>query len=218
MLLEDGEEVARATPPQVEAVDGTAAGDAFTACLLVSLLEGRDRRGGARRARAPRARSPRRGSARSRRCRRRPRSTRSCARLVATRYSRTRWRRRSSSTATPGTTTRSRCCSPSRARRSSCSASRPSTATRRSRRRPRTRCACSSSRAAPTSPSPPAPTGRSSRELAVAAHVHGESGLDGPALPRADAPSPSASDAVDVHRRADRAPPAGPSRSCRPAR
>ena len=43
VLLEDGEEVARAAPPQVEAVDGTAAGDAFTACLLVSLLEGRDR-------------------------------------------------------------------------------------------------------------------------------------------------------------------------------
>ena len=42
MLLEDGEEVARATPPRVEAVDGTAAGDAFTACLVVSLLEGRD--------------------------------------------------------------------------------------------------------------------------------------------------------------------------------
>jgi ribokinase len=42
-LLDDGEEVARATPPQVEAIDGTAAGDAFTACLLVSLLEGRDR-------------------------------------------------------------------------------------------------------------------------------------------------------------------------------
>jgi ribokinase len=41
-LLEDGEEVARATPPRVEAVDGTAAGDAFTACLLVSLLEERD--------------------------------------------------------------------------------------------------------------------------------------------------------------------------------
>ena len=40
-LLEDGEEVARAVPPRVEAVDGTAAGDAFTACLLVSLLEGR---------------------------------------------------------------------------------------------------------------------------------------------------------------------------------
>jgi ribokinase len=42
VLLEDGEEVARAEPPRVEAVDGTAAGDAFTACLLVSWLEGRD--------------------------------------------------------------------------------------------------------------------------------------------------------------------------------
>ena len=41
VLLEDGEEIARAAPPPVEAVDGTAAGDAFTACLLVSLLEGR---------------------------------------------------------------------------------------------------------------------------------------------------------------------------------
>jgi ribokinase len=41
-LLEDGEEVGRAAPPPVEAVDGTAAGDAFTACLLVSLLEERD--------------------------------------------------------------------------------------------------------------------------------------------------------------------------------
>ncbi len=42
VLLDDGEEIARATPPQVEAVDGTAAGDAFTACFLVSLLEGRE--------------------------------------------------------------------------------------------------------------------------------------------------------------------------------
>jgi ribokinase len=41
-LLEDGEEVARATPPRVEVVDGTGAGDAFTACLLVSLLEERE--------------------------------------------------------------------------------------------------------------------------------------------------------------------------------
>jgi ribokinase len=43
VLLENGEEVARAAAPRVEAVDGTAAGDAFTACLVVSLLEGRPR-------------------------------------------------------------------------------------------------------------------------------------------------------------------------------
>jgi len=42
VLLDDGEEIARAAPPPVEAVDGTAAGDAFTACLVVSLLEERD--------------------------------------------------------------------------------------------------------------------------------------------------------------------------------
>jgi ribokinase len=42
-LLEYGEEVARAAAPRVKAVDGTAAGDAFTACLVVSLLEGRPR-------------------------------------------------------------------------------------------------------------------------------------------------------------------------------
>ena len=41
VLLENGEEVARAEPPLVAAVDGTAAGDAFTACLVVSHLEGR---------------------------------------------------------------------------------------------------------------------------------------------------------------------------------
>ena len=50
MLLEDGEEVARASAPTVDAVDGTAAGDAFTACLVVSLLEGRDREEALRRA------------------------------------------------------------------------------------------------------------------------------------------------------------------------
>ncbi len=42
-LFESGREIARATPPHVAAVDGTAAGDAFAACLVVSLLEGRDR-------------------------------------------------------------------------------------------------------------------------------------------------------------------------------
>jgi ribokinase len=42
VLLEGGEEVARAAPPRVRAVDGTAAGDAFTACLVVSHLEGRE--------------------------------------------------------------------------------------------------------------------------------------------------------------------------------
>ena len=49
-FLEDGQEVARAEPPVVEAVDGTAAGDAFTACLVVSLLEGRSRDESLRRA------------------------------------------------------------------------------------------------------------------------------------------------------------------------
>jgi ribokinase len=42
VLLERGNEVARARPPSVVAMDGTAAGDAFTACLAVSLLEGRE--------------------------------------------------------------------------------------------------------------------------------------------------------------------------------
>ena len=50
VLLEDGSEIARAAPPRVTAVDGTAAGDAFCAALLVSLLEGRDRLEAVRRA------------------------------------------------------------------------------------------------------------------------------------------------------------------------
>jgi ribokinase len=50
VLIEDGEEVARADAPRVHAVDGTAAGDAFTACLVVSLLEERDREEALRRA------------------------------------------------------------------------------------------------------------------------------------------------------------------------
>ena len=50
LLLDDGEEIARAVPPPVDAVDGAAAGDAFTACLLVSLLEGRGEEEALRRA------------------------------------------------------------------------------------------------------------------------------------------------------------------------
>ena len=41
LLLQGGEEVARAAPPEVVAVDGTAAGDSFCACLVVSIVEGR---------------------------------------------------------------------------------------------------------------------------------------------------------------------------------
>ena len=50
ILLEDGAEIARAVPPPVTAVDGTGAGDAFTACLVVSLLDGREREEALRRA------------------------------------------------------------------------------------------------------------------------------------------------------------------------
>lgn len=50
VLLEGGEEIVRAAPPDVDAVDGTGAGDAFTACLLVSTLEGRSRDEALRRA------------------------------------------------------------------------------------------------------------------------------------------------------------------------
>jgi len=50
VLLEDGQEVARSDPFSVETVDGTAAGDAFCACIVVSLLEGRPREESLRRA------------------------------------------------------------------------------------------------------------------------------------------------------------------------
>ena len=50
VLIDDGQEVARAAAPSVQGVDGTAAGDAFTACLVVSLLEERDREEALRRA------------------------------------------------------------------------------------------------------------------------------------------------------------------------
>jgi ribokinase len=48
--LAAGRAPARAAPPPVDAVDGTAAGDAFCAALVVSLLEGRERGEALRRA------------------------------------------------------------------------------------------------------------------------------------------------------------------------
>jgi len=43
VLLEGGTVLARATPPPIEAVDGTAAGDAFCAALVLALITGRER-------------------------------------------------------------------------------------------------------------------------------------------------------------------------------
>ncbi len=43
VLVEHGRELARARPPEVKVVDGTAAGDAFCAALVVSMLSGIDR-------------------------------------------------------------------------------------------------------------------------------------------------------------------------------
>ena len=127
------------------------------------------------------------------------------------------WASRSSSTAIQDTTTRSRCCWRSRAPRSRCSASPPCTGTRRSRRRRRTPCACSTSPAAATSRSPPGPIGPLVRELTVASHVHGESGLDGPALPAASR-APLAEGAVEFMAADDRGEPgAGHARADRAA-
>jgi ribokinase len=50
VLLERGSEIARAKPPPVKAVDGTGAGDAFCAALVISLLERREREEALRRA------------------------------------------------------------------------------------------------------------------------------------------------------------------------
>jgi ribokinase len=43
VLLDKGREVARARPPRIVAVDGTAAGDAFCAALVIALLQGLSR-------------------------------------------------------------------------------------------------------------------------------------------------------------------------------
>jgi len=50
VLLESGHEVARAMPPPVRVVDGTAAGDAFCAALVIALLGGTERDEALRRA------------------------------------------------------------------------------------------------------------------------------------------------------------------------
>jgi ribokinase len=50
VLLEHGREVARAVSPHVDTVDGTAAGDAFCAALLVYVLSGCDQEDALRRA------------------------------------------------------------------------------------------------------------------------------------------------------------------------
>ena len=43
VLYERGREIVRARAPRVEAVDGTAAGDAFCAALVISIVQGRPR-------------------------------------------------------------------------------------------------------------------------------------------------------------------------------
>ena len=127
VLLEDGHEVARAEPPPVEAVDGTAAGDAFTRLPRRLAARGpaargvaapRLRRRGARRValRRPDLAPDRRGGGRAA-VRRGELGAEPPARPAAERKLTTP--KPSSSTATRVTTTRSRSCSRSPRPRSS---------------------------------------------------------------------------------------------------
>ena len=163
-----------------------AAGDAFTACLLVSLLEGRAARRGAHAAPARPARSPPRARARSRRCPPRaevdeilrgmkilldcdPGHDDAIALLLAL---------ASPEVELVGITTvhgNQTLDEDDGQRAEAARVRRPHRRARRRRRRPR----------------------RSCREPFVAEYVHGESGMDGPTLPAADHASPSPRHAVD---------------------
>ena len=72
--------------------------------------------------------------------------------------------------------------------------------------------------AGPTCRSRPAPTGRSSASCVVAAHVHGESGLDGPGLPPPPQATPVGAARRRLPRRAIARQRRARSRSSRPAR
>ena len=90
------------------------------------------------------------------------------------------------STATRGTTTRSRCCSPRRTPRSTCARSPPWPATARSTVSPTTRARSARWRGSATSRSRRARRARRGATLEVAADIHGESALDGAVLPDPD--------------------------------
>ena len=210
MLLDDGEEIARAAPPPVDAVDGTAAGDAFTACLLVSLLEGRARTSSRSTAPVRPGPSRLRASAHSLRCRPPPRSTRSSLsrhdRLAATHRPRLR----------SGSRRRDR--APARAREPGARAARRDDDVRQpdAREDDRERAAGARARRPADVPLASGADEPLERPLVVAAHVHGDSGLDGPALPPPSV-EPVSTDAVDWIADAVAAPQTGDARSHRPA-
>ena len=172
VLLEGGREVARAEPPPVDAVDGTAAGDAFTACLVVSHLEGRAARGGARAAPAP----P--GALAASRAGAQP------SLPTAAEVDGNTARHEDPARLRPRPRRRDR--DPARAREPEVELVGVTTVAGNQSLDKTTANAlrCSSSPAAATSPSPPAPTRPLVREPASRRDVHGESGLDGPTCRR----------------------------------